>query len=130
MSDEIPKYTGEIYLVTSDASKEVIERAQEAGINEVFAKTGSQRLDDLFTKQGRRNVAVVDDHPLAARGNQVLLESEGANVVIYFNPLTALKEIPTHMPAFDVVFTDNKMPKMTGIELASRLRTGDRSNLP
>lgn len=125
---EAPSFTGEIYLITSGLEKDIVEAARKNNI-EAYDKDDDQ-IFDLFRLQNDKVVAVVDDTPVAARAAKVSLQANGAKeVVVYYQPLEALEAIPYHQPPIQVVFTDFNMPRMNGVELARRLRTGDRTGL-
>lgn len=49
----------------------------------------------------------------------------GHNMVQYENPLKVLEEIRVKLGMFDALLTDNNMLEMSGIELATQVRTVD-----
>ncbi len=68
-----------------------------------------------------RKVLVVDDDAVVGKSfNRVLSENKGYVVTTVENAHEALKQIREQ--AFDVVFTDIKMPGMDGVELAERVK--------
>lgn len=73
---------------------------------------------------------VVDDQELVLRSTRRLLRSAGFDVITASSGESALELIMSLGPdqAIDVLLTDIVMPKMSGVELASHVRT--RSNCP
>lgn len=72
-------------------------------------------------------VLVVDDHPLLLSGICAEIESESDMVVVATarDGDEGLRQFERHRP--DVALVDIRMPKMTGIELISAIRTRDSS---
>src|SRR5579862_1537777 len=68
-------------------------------------------------------VAVVDDDPAVLDSLRFLLEVLGCDVATYASALTYLDDPAAH-PACMIV--DQHMPRMTGLELAQRLRDDGR----
>ena len=71
-------------------------------------------------------VVLIDDEPWILTGLEELLnwEAAGFKIVAKFtDPQVALEQIHKIKP--DVVFTDIRMPKMSGIQLISSLREKD-----
>ncbi len=94
----------------SDAAGEVgVAEAQPAGAANV------RRL------QGR--VLVVDDEPAVGEFMAELLGSWGLDVTVKHNGVEAEAFVTADSGKFDLVVTDQTMPKMTGVELAQRLTT-------
>jgi CheY-like chemotaxis protein len=65
-------------------------------------------------------VLVVDDDPVVAKSFNRVLEQKGYVVVTASNAQEALSKVQEG--EYDVVYTDIKMPGMSGIELAERLK--------
>ena len=70
--------------------------------------------------QGR--ILLVDDDDLAGGLMLDLLEDRGLDVVLVMNGEDALAALSTASETFDLVITDQAMPRMTGLELARRVR--------
>jgi len=68
------------------------------------------------------SILVVDDEPDVAEAIQSVLEHSGFNVVAANSAQQGLAAI--EQQTFDVVVTDIIMPKVNGLELIRRLRTG------
>jgi len=67
-------------------------------------------------------ILVVDDEELLAQLGQKTLVALGYEVEFTTQPLAALEMVRTDPFRFALVITDQNMPKMTGLELASKLR--------
>jgi CheY-like chemotaxis protein len=68
-----------------------------------------------------RKILVVDDDPIVGKSfNRVLSQDKGYVVITAQNAAEALDKMREQ--AYDLVFTDIKMPGMDGVELAERVR--------
>jgi CheY-like chemotaxis protein len=67
-----------------------------------------------------RKVLVVDDDPVVGTSFNRVLSGKGYLVITAENGAEALKKLQDEKP--DLVFTDIKMPGMSGIEVAERVR--------
>jgi CheY-like chemotaxis protein len=74
-------------------------------------------------------VLVVDDEASVAQFMRELLETWGLEVDVVGDGATALAAIQSAPARYDVVVTDQAMPRMTGLELVQRLRAV-RADLP
>ena len=82
-------------------------------------------VDDGEDKMGTR-IALVDDDQNILTSVSLTLESEGFEVDCYHDGETALRGLgrrPVELAVLDI-----KMPRMDGMELLQKIRTG--SNLP
>ncbi|MEW6331645.1 MAG: PAS domain S-box protein [Pseudomonadota bacterium] len=77
--------------------------------------------DTVAVRQLRGCVLVVDDEPAVGEFMGELLESWGLDVTVKPNGLEAEALFAQDPQAFDLVVTDQTMPKMTGTELTQRL---------
>lgn len=68
----------------------------------------------------QRKVLVVDDDPVIAKSFDRVLSGKGYAVITARDGAEALRKL--HDEKYDVVFTDIKMPGMSGIEVAERIR--------
>ncbi len=82
---------------------------------------------DLPTGLG--NILFVDDEPDLVEIAVVILEKLGYSVTGVCDSARALEIFKQRPTRFDMVITDNTMPKMTGIELARKIKD-IRSNIP
>jgi PAS domain S-box-containing protein len=78
---------------------------------------------------GTERILFVDDEALITEINKNMLEQLGYTIDTRNNALDALSDFQKNPARFDLVITDQTMPKMTGIELAEAL-LGIRPNLP
>jgi CheY-like chemotaxis protein len=67
-----------------------------------------------------RKVLVVDDDPVVGKSFDRVLSGKGYAVITAANGEEALTKL--HAENYDLVFTDIKMPGMTGIEVAERVK--------
>ena len=67
-----------------------------------------------------RKVLVIDDDPVVGKSFDRVLSANGYAVITARNGEEALSKL--HSEAYDVVFTDIKMPGMNGLEVAERVR--------
>jgi PAS domain S-box-containing protein len=67
-------------------------------------------------------ILAVDDDALVLANTRAMLEDLGHTVVVAYSGDQALDRFE-HTPAIDLVITDQAMPKMTGTELAKKIRT-------
>jgi two-component system, cell cycle sensor histidine kinase and response regulator CckA len=70
---------------------------------------------------GPRILVVEDELPIAAM-LQRQLKGFGYHATVHIASLDALDAFQKRPNAFDLVITDNTMPRLTGIELARRIR--------
>lgn len=89
----------------------------DAGGEAVRAKT----LPSSPGRQLRGRVLLVDDEPAVGEFMAELLVSWGLEVVVERNPLAAQGLFAADTNQFDLVVTDQTMPKLTGLDLARRL---------
>jgi len=66
-------------------------------------------------------VLVVDDEEMVGEFMSELLESWGLEVTVQTSPLKACKLVERDPGRFDLVITDQTMPKLTGLDLACQL---------
>ncbi|NOT06734.1 MAG: response regulator [Gemmatimonadales bacterium] len=72
------------------------------------------------TKGGR--VLLVDDEPIVLRAAAAALKQQGHTVTAVVGAAEALEALAAHPSGFDVLLTDQSMPRMTGIVLAEEVR--------
>jgi len=75
------------------------------------------------------HILYVDDDKPVLDSYKFLLERSGFRVSTYSNPYEALRAISDEPESFDLIFTDYKMPGMSGLDLARKVRT-IRADLP
>src|SRR6266403_158325 len=68
------------------------------------------------------NILAVDDETSVAHALSVVLGGPARKLTIAFDGEQALAIIAAQTPPFDVIITDHKMPRVSGLELVQRLR--------
>ena len=71
--------------------------------------------------ENRKRILYVDDEDRLAQLGRRLLESAGFEVVACSSSLRALADVKADPAKYDLVITDNKMPHLTGVELADAI---------
>ena len=72
------------------------------------------------------SILIVDDEIELASLYRTYLEESGYNVVSFTDPLLAIEYYKQNIKRFTHVLTDLRMPHMSGIELASKIRKLNR----
>jgi CheY-like chemotaxis protein len=67
-------------------------------------------------------ILVVDDHPLMAKVVSSTLSEEGYRTDIAMNGEEALSMIARNTRCYDLVVTDQRMPRLSGMDLIRRLQ--------
>ena len=67
------------------------------------------------------HILVVDDEESVARFIQALLDTQGHRVTIRSNSIQALEYFKQHANQIDMIFTDQTMPGISGLELAEQV---------
>jgi PAS domain S-box-containing protein len=78
---------------------------------------------------GNETILLVDDEPLVCRTEQQLLESLGYTVVIALDAVEGMRAFRSDPDRYDLVLTDQTMPKMNGDDLAREV-VRQRPDLP
>ena len=94
--------------------------AQEAEKPQPVLAAGSRALGTILLVEDEDPVRVTTERTLSAAGHRVLSASDGQ---------AALTQWEANHADIDLLVTDTMMPKITGIELARRLRQ-DREEIP
>ncbi len=68
------------------------------------------------------NILAVDDEPSVASSLKFVLGGAERRLTTAGDGDEALERVAEHRPPFDVVITDNNMPRMSGLEFVRRLR--------
>jgi len=69
-----------------------------------------------------KKIAVVDDEGDIARMFTDALKSNGYRAKAFTDPLVAFDQICSDHPSYGLVLSDVRMPNLSGIELATKLR--------
>jgi CheY-like chemotaxis protein len=81
------------------------------------------------TPKGTERILFVDDEEMLTEWGQAALERQGYSVTALTDSTEALKLFSSDPSRFDLVITDQTMPKLTGLNLARKLLT-IRNNIP
>jgi PAS domain S-box-containing protein len=84
----------------------------------VSASTGDKK--EVATA-GTERVLFIDDEPMLAEMNKVMLEKSGYAVTVQTSSWEALATFSSRPEDFDIVITDQTMPGLTGFELAREM---------
>ncbi|MGK5092384.1 response regulator [Deltaproteobacteria bacterium TL4] len=79
------------------------------------------KLESVY-HPGKGRILIVDDEQMLVELEKRILERCGYEVVTFTSSLDVLSLIRAQPNAFDLVLTDQSMPKMTGLQLAKALR--------
>ena len=72
---------------------------------------------------GNKSILIVEDQPMVANALKMILKIDGYDVTLATNGLEALE---VYQPGkFVLIFTDYKMPGMSGHELAAAVKSRD-----
>jgi len=74
-----------------------------------------------LSSKTKKKILFVDDDPSLASLGAELLDDCGYSVVCEFDGKAALRRFQEQVGGFDLVITDESMPKMSGIELAQAI---------
>ncbi|AGF76722.1 PAS domain S-box [Desulfocapsa sulfexigens DSM 10523] len=83
--------------------------------------TSDEQQPVQLTETGSGRILVVDDEEFLVRINKRRLESVGYTVTTATDSTEALKMFRAHPETFDLLITDQTMPKLSGAELASEI---------
>ena len=87
----------------------------------VQGKQGQETAKLEAIPMGEERILLVDDEEVQCQSGQHLLERLGYTVVTASNSLEALDVFRTQPNAFNLVITDQNMPRLTGMELAEKM---------
>ncbi|MDH5360858.1 MAG: response regulator [Gammaproteobacteria bacterium] len=74
----------------------------------------------MFDKTGK-TILIVDDEESVVRFLEALLKNEGYTVVVQTDSRSALKYFESHTGSIDLVFSDQTMPRMSGLDMAREI---------
>jgi PAS domain S-box-containing protein len=96
---------------------------------QVIGKHIPEKKEKESSFEGSEHIVFVDDEQNNCEIVKELLTAQGYSVSTYSNSRQALDEIRRGSKTVDLVVTDQTMPELTGLELASRLKS-DNPDLP
>lgn len=73
-----------------------------------------------FDKTGK-TILIVDDEESVVRFLEALLKNEGYTVIVQTDSRSALKYFEAHSETIDLVFSDQTMPRMSGLDMAREI---------
>ena len=79
--------------------------------------------------RGKASIFLVDDEAALTRLGTLMLEPLGYHVAAWTDSVEALQAFESDPMAFDLAILDQMMPKMTGVELAKRIKD-TRDDIP
>jgi CheY-like chemotaxis protein len=68
------------------------------------------------------NILAVDDEPSVGHALSFVLGGAARRLTTALDGDEALHRVATDWPPFDIIITDNNMPRLSGLELVRRLR--------
>lgn len=78
-------------------------------------------LPDSYIREGTERIVVVDDEVAIINSMRIILSHLGYKVIAYTDSLEALAAIEKDPGDFDLIITDYSMPRLNGLELATKL---------
>jgi DNA-binding NtrC family response regulator len=79
-------------------------------------------MQEWALPSGQERILYVDDEISIAEMGKAMLSGLGYRVTASINPLEALEEFRRRPGEFDLLITDQTMPKMSGVQLAQEIR--------
>lgn len=76
---------------------------------------------EILPQHGRESILIVDDEQMIVEMNKMLFSQLGYTVFATTDPVKALERFTSSPGDFDIVITDQTMPKVTGEELARQM---------
>jgi PAS domain S-box-containing protein len=116
-------------IIKSHGGEITVSSAVHQGTTfEVFLPQSEMRADDLKPETGpargaSERILLVDDEEALTFMMQQILEKLGYQVTAFTNSRQALEAFKADSKAFDLVLTDQTMPRMTGAELMAEVHS-------
>jgi PAS domain S-box-containing protein len=85
-------------------------------------KTVDKRKDTVALSRGNETILFIDDEKMLANVIKTILEELGYKVFMETDPTKAVKFFNKSKGDIDLVITDKTMPRMTGFDVARKLR--------
>ena len=80
-------------------------------------------IQPIALATGNERILLADDETVLAEMGKQMLEHLGYHVTVRTDSSDALNTFQSHPQDFDLVISDRTMPRMTGFELAERIKT-------
>ena len=87
----------------------------------LFNEVAREASEQETLPKGKERILFVDDEEALVRLGQKLLESLGYEVTIATSGVDALGLFRSDPQAFDLIFTDQTMPIITGMQLSEQI---------
>jgi len=113
-------------LIESEAGKGtcfklLFELLDETKVNEVDVLQDTAESEKVSDKKNKLNILCVDDEEALTTLLEDILGREGYSVTVFNESEKALSHFKNHSTFYDVVITDQTMPKLTGVEMAQAM---------
>ena len=126
----IHQHGGHILMNTHPGIGTTFRLLLPVGEDELIHKTDIKLEADVIAEGlNDARILIVDDEESIARFIGDLLESHGGKVTVMTDSQAALDVFSQQPTAFDLIITDQTMPKLTGVELAQKA-LAQRPELP
>ena len=121
----VHEHAGHVFVDTSvgkgTAFRVLLPAVAGSEASRTHGDTGQARVRALQSKL-RGRVLIVDDEPSVAQFMRELLDSWGIDASAVSEPEAALSMLQVDAAAYDLVITDQMMPRMSGLRLAEEIR--------
>jgi signal transduction histidine kinase/FixJ family two-component response regulator/HPt (histidine-containing phosphotransfer) domain-containing protein len=101
-------------------------RAESASAHVSATPKAKAEIDAPPKLSARLKILMADDDPAILELNETLVEREGHEVVAVESGADALRALARRR--FDVVFLDEEMPGMSGVEVVKKIRAGESTD--
>lgn len=102
------------------------ELGKGTAFNIIIPATGNPTNDSGSNKtvllQGRENIMLIDDEHAIINSLSSILRSAGYIITSFTDSTQALEYFKNNYDTFDIIITDNSMPKLTGTDLAKEIK--------
>ncbi|MDH5184689.1 MAG: response regulator, partial [Gammaproteobacteria bacterium] len=88
---------------------------------QIYIPLISNIVDQAEVDKASKTILVVDDEESVVRFLDALLKSVGYTVIIQTDSRSALKYFESHAEQIDLVFSDQTMPRMSGLDMAKEI---------
>jgi CheY-like chemotaxis protein len=106
----------------TDGAEYARQRQQSRALITFSFKSDESFFDQKRVRNMKPQILLVDDHQMARRALQLLLEQQGYACEVADEGASALARLKAG-PLVDLVISDNQMPVMSGMELLTNIKT-------